>query len=180
MHDVQLEQLKETLTDVTSLALTTDFWSDRKNNSFMCLTGHWIDNDINFQSSIIDFQSYNDRHVAVKIGAEIKTRLHHLNIENKISSITTDGGSNVRSAVENVCKINRIWCVAHRLHLVICNGLLLWKKSKKNKTDHDVDKDDLDQEISIRSNGRNKFRVSTIEIPDEAGGKSCNFIHGLV
>ena len=176
MYDVQLELLKQSLSNINSLALTTDFWTDRKNNSFMCLTGHWIDSNMNFQSSIIHFQLFCDRHVASNIAAEVKGRLHHLNIEDKISSITTDGGSNIRSAVQNIWKINRIWCVAHRLHLVICNGLCFWKKFKNNQIDHDTGKDDLNRDSLIQSSTKSRSNLPSMDIVDQFHGKSFRFI----
>ena len=93
-----MSQLKQTLLGVSSMALTTDLWADRKNRSYFCLTGHFLDNDMKMHSSIFHFQTFDDRHLAAKISAEIKSRLHELGIGNKITSITSDGGSNIRAA----------------------------------------------------------------------------------
>ena len=58
-----------------------------------------------------------------------------MGIGSKVSSIASNGGSNIRAACTTHLKISRLWCVAHRLHLTICNGLALWKKFLKKETD---------------------------------------------
>lgn len=171
LYDLHFRRMKQSLVNVSSLALTTDFWSDRKNNCFMCLTGHWIDHEMAMQSSILHFQTYDDRHLASKIGAEVKVRLRELDIEEKISSITTDGGSNVRSAMENVCKFSRLWCVAHRFHLVICNGLYLWKKFRKNDADLEMDADVSDRGSVLHSNGSNFSNDQSVKATDQPESK---------
>lgn len=179
LYDLHFGRMKQSLVNVSALALTTDFWSDRKNNCFMCLTGHWIDKEMNMQSSILHFQTYDDRHLASKIGAEVKVRLRDLGIEEKISSITTDGGSNVRAAVETVCKFNRLWCVAHRFHLVICNGLYLWKKFRKNDDDHGMDADVLERGSVIHSNAPNFSNDQSMETSDQHESKHSNSSRSL-
>ncbi|CAF1649976.1 unnamed protein product [Didymodactylos carnosus] len=32
--------------------------------------------------------------------------------------------------------IGRIWCIRHKFHLVVTNGLCLWGKSKKDRDDN--------------------------------------------
>ena len=99
-----------------------------------------------------------------------------MNNENKIFSITTDGGSNVRSAVENVYKMSRIWCGAHRFHLVICNGLFLWKKLKKNKTYINVNNGDVEGDSFIQTHEQIVSSHPSMEVGNQAESKQIILI----
>lgn len=65
-----------------------------------------------------------------------------MGIYQKIVAITCDGGENLVAACNQLdIPIKRIWCCAHRLHLVVINGLGIWNKQKKldyNKTNHSI------------------------------------------
>jgi hypothetical protein len=171
LHGVHMSQLKQSLLDVSSMALTTDLWSDRKNRSYLCLTGHSLDNDMNMNSSILHFQTFDDRHLAANIGAEVKSRLHELDIEKKITSITSDGGSNIRAACSTHLKISRIWCVAHRFHLTICNGLGLWKKFLKKENTTSDQESLIHSQISVGSSDSQDTEEEVMDTSDESSGK---------
>ncbi|CAF1292438.1 unnamed protein product, partial [Didymodactylos carnosus] len=111
----------------------------------------WSDRARNFTKDTSDPIS------ASNIVQAIKTILKDLGIYTKVITITCDGASNMVKACEGFPSIQQIWCVAHRLHLVICNALGFWIKSKSpssflggitptesasNDTDSNNDEDD--------------------------------------
>jgi hypothetical protein len=124
-HHYQL--LKEELKQVYRLSITFDFWSNRRGESFLCITGHWLTDDINPVSKIIDFSAFNYRHTAIDIAGIVKEKLVALDIYEKIICITCDGAENMVLACYLLNDdIPRIWCCCHRLHLVVINGLGFW------------------------------------------------------
>ena len=133
LHAVHLSRLRGKLQTVKTMALTSDFWSDRHKNSFLTITGHYLDSDMNPKSTILHFQSYDKRHVALDIATEVRNRLRDLGIDQKVTSVTCDGAKNMQNAFDMFDKVDRFWCAAHRLHLTLCNGLALWKKFKKDR-----------------------------------------------
>lgn len=133
LHAVHLSRLREKLKTVNTMALTADFWSDRHKNSFFSITGHYLDNDMNPKFTILHFQSYDKRHSALDIATEVHNRLRHMSIDQKVTSVTCDGAKNMQNAFHMFDKVDRFWCVAHRLHLTLCNGLALWKKFNKDR-----------------------------------------------
>ena len=78
--------------------MIVDFWSDRKKTSFLYLTGHSVDCGFSLSSIILHFGPYHKRHFAENISNEIEQCLRHLNINEKITTITRDGESNMQSA----------------------------------------------------------------------------------
>ncbi|CAF4738933.1 unnamed protein product, partial [Rotaria sp. Silwood2] len=96
-------------------------------------------------------QSYDQRHSAYKIAAEGYNVLRELDIEQKVTSVTCDGANNMQKAFDMSNEVDRFWCVAHRLHLTICNGLALWKKFKNNENESSRNGVDLEEPIDVRT-----------------------------
>ncbi|CAM4985041.1 unnamed protein product [Rotaria socialis] len=131
LYHYHYKLLKQELEEVEQLALTFDFWSDRQANSFLCATGHWIDYEFHYISKIIDFSCFDERHTGINISNYLKAKLISLNIHDKVISITCDGAENMKVACRHLGdNIKRVWCCAHRLHLVITNALGFWFKEK--------------------------------------------------
>ncbi|CAF4299284.1 unnamed protein product, partial [Adineta steineri] len=97
--------------------------------SFLSITGHWFkDPPLEFVSTVIDYSCFNERHTATNIAQVLKEKLMNLHIYHKIIAITCDGAPNVVAALNQLDDfIKRIWCCAHRLHIVVINALGFWK-----------------------------------------------------
>lgn len=146
-----MSHLQKTLKNVKYIALIADFWADRRQNSFLCVTAHHVDNDFNSKSTLLHFQSYNQRHSASNISGEVYSCLREFGIEDKVTSVTCDGASNMTKAFDIFDNIDRFWCIAHRLHLTICNGFLLWKNFKKSEDELDPNNDDFTDLVDLKS-----------------------------
>ncbi|CAF4339092.1 unnamed protein product, partial [Rotaria sordida] len=66
----------DNLSKFTYVAITTVFWSDKKQNSCLVLTGHY-------------------RHYSSIIGRVIEKQLTELQIFDKVTTITCDGAPNI-------------------------------------------------------------------------------------
>jgi hypothetical protein len=134
------------LQNVDFIAITTDFWSDRSSRSYLCMTGHWFDEGMDMKSRVLVFAPFNDRHTSVNISSELEQQLKRLKIFEKTTTITCDGASNMKACFKKLDpRIKRLQCLAHKLHLIICNALGLWLKKKKNSGDE-------------KSDGKGKYR----------------------
>jgi 3-polyprenyl-4-hydroxybenzoate decarboxylase len=91
-----------------------------------------------YDNKIEDFAPYFDRHTSVNISSELEHHLKRLKIHDKTTTITCDGASNIKAAFKSIdARIKRLQCLAHKLHLVVCNSLGLWIKSEKQNNDHE-------------------------------------------
>ena len=144
--------MKDNLSKLSDIAITIDFWSDKKFVSYLVLTGHFLSEDFKSNSTILQFSSFDQRHFSDLIGQEIEKQLVDLNIFDKISTITSDNTPNMIGLFQHLSRdIKHIPCMAHMLHLVICNGLGIWEETNDN--------DDLNQttDKSINNTDENKF-----------------------
>ncbi|CAF4472455.1 unnamed protein product, partial [Didymodactylos carnosus] len=83
----------------------------------------------------------NGSHTGDRYASKIKEELEKLNLESKTFTMTTGGAANVKNMctiLQTTNGIKPIYCVAHDLHLTICNALRLWPKQAKNKNYSDA------------------------------------------
>lgn len=132
-----LKRLSDQLKLCQFIGISTDFWTDQKSMSYICITGHFITEKFESRSKVLTFAPYYDRHTGPNIASELELHLKNLKIYEKVVSITCDGASNMRASFNSIStNIRRIICIAHRLHLIVCNSLGLWIKNQ-NETDED-------------------------------------------
>ncbi|UJR06600.1 hypothetical protein I4U23_010884 [Adineta vaga] len=100
--------------------------------SFLVITGHYFpSNDFELKSTVLSFSTFNTHHKAVDIRRVLEMKLKELNVLHKVIRVTCDGGKNVVRAILDLhSNVDRIWCIAHRLHLCITNGFGFWKVKK--------------------------------------------------
>ncbi len=165
LHGFYKQRLQQQLLEVNKISITCDFWSDRSLKSYLCITGHYVTHDFGYQSTILSFDAFYDRHHGIRIAKIIREKLNNFNLFNKLLCITTDGAGNMRTMCENLkdIKFDWIWCVAHRYHLTVNNALGFWpekkkKKKKQNDNNNNTNDDDnteaiIDNNISNNSSG---------------------------
>ena len=91
------EQLMKKLEQVKSIALTTDFWSNRQMKSYIGITGHFILNR-QMNSIMVACHRFSGRHTACNIFEIFQEIIASFEINNKISSIITDNAYNMVNA----------------------------------------------------------------------------------
>ncbi|CAF1489878.1 unnamed protein product [Adineta steineri] len=113
------------LKTINALAVTTDLWSDKNLNSYMCLTGHYMNANSKLDSKVLSFTVFEERHTGEQISYTIKKELKRLQVYDKTNTITCDGASNMKKSFKKL-KPKRLQCLGHKLHLTVCNALCLW------------------------------------------------------
>jgi len=131
LHHLYLQYRKDLrgiLMKLSDISLTTDLWKNSRHSHFIVLTAHFYDKCLKYTSLIIGFRQFIGPHDAVQIKKYINYEIDRLQIRYKLRSITTDNGSNVKSATQGGDFGVRISCYCHNINLIITEGLCLWKK----------------------------------------------------
>ena len=102
MHPEGKSKLVQDLKSVQALSITTDFWSDRANTSYMVLTGHYFVNNLELKSNVLSFSTFPHRHTSVQIGQSISSELRKLQILHKVTRVVCDGAKNLTNAIDNL------------------------------------------------------------------------------
>ncbi|CAM4822508.1 unnamed protein product [Rotaria magnacalcarata] len=151
LHVYHQKKLIEDLKNVHDISITMDLWSNKQMRSFLVITGHYFcENSGGLRSTVLNFSTFDKQHLSSEISRALETKLKELNILQKVTRVTCDGGRNVVSAIDNIhINVKRLWCVAHRLHLTITNGLGFWKvKKEESEDDILIEEKDLIHEIN--------------------------------
>ncbi|XP_064456888.1 zinc finger BED domain-containing protein 6-like [Ornithodoros turicata] len=121
-HAKVAEQVRMHLRSATAVCLTTDGWTSMTNESYIGLTAHFIDENCEMKSYLLDCFSYNERHTAENIASELQRVVTEWDIQNKICAAVSDSAANVTAAIR-ACGWRHNPCFAHVLNLVVQAGV---------------------------------------------------------
>lgn len=104
----------------SAISLTMDAWTDNyRHIPFMTFTMHWMSpTETQLRSCTLQTSFLPHPHTADNIIAELKKVLIQFNLNNKIITLVTDGGTNMIKAAKDM-KVERLSCVAHGLHNLV-------------------------------------------------------------
>ena len=122
------DEIKAVLSQVPGrLSFTTDVWSARTTEAYMCVTAHWLDRRWLLQSIVMDFVELPGSHSAVVIAERFRKCLREFGVEDKVRAVTLDNASaNVAAmkylSAEPGFQFDEYWhvrCFAHVLNLAV-------------------------------------------------------------
>lgn len=104
------------LREATHVSLTTDGWSSSTQDPFLSLTVHYITPSFKLQIWCLRTIYMPESHTGENIAKMIRNILREYDIElGKVASITTDNGSNMIKACQEL-QLIRVPCFGHILH----------------------------------------------------------------
>lgn len=89
-----------------------------KNENYIAVTAHFIDENCSLKSYLLSSFKFDDRHTAENIAKELKNVTTIWGITNKIVACTTDNAPNMVKAVM-ICNWWHVPCFAHTLNLIV-------------------------------------------------------------
>jgi len=133
-------RIQHLLSQASSVAGTSDSWTDARLRKFVSLTLHFVDDDWNLQSLCVDVFSLLESHTGPLLAAAIKKKVDKwVGDEQLFSAHVTDNGANFANASEEIVGVdNHIPCFAHTLQLAI--GDVLGKDGVSSKCKSDIQK----------------------------------------
>ena len=134
MYKTWRSTIRDKLLDASNIALSADMWKSNRGDHFLCLSAHYYDIHYVPHSLVIAFRQFIGSHTRDRLERYIIHEIEKLDIQTKICSLTTDNGSDIRSASQNRSKFGiRMSCLLHVLNLIVRNGLWLFNIPKKHK-----------------------------------------------
>lgn len=112
----------EQITKSSAVCLTTDCWTSVNNTSFMAVTAHFLNDNMELKSYCLDCTEFNDRHTGQNIGDRIMTIARAWDIDYKVTAVVSDNAANVVAGVK-MTGFRHLSCFAHSLNLVVQKSL---------------------------------------------------------
>ncbi|XP_073727057.1 E3 SUMO-protein ligase ZBED1-like [Misgurnus anguillicaudatus] len=104
-------------------AATTDLWSSRTMQPYMCLTVHYVSESWDMRSVCLQTSYFPQDHTGQTIALELKDALNSWGLsEERLTRMTTDSDSKVSRAMKDNNWPN-LKCLGHRLHNAVVNGV---------------------------------------------------------
>src|SRR5437868_10801553 len=102
-YNLALNQVTDLILETSNtVSLTFDIWSSRAHDSYIRITCHWLTESFELHEIVLEIRELDD-HYAYNILESVNSVLDKFNINHqKIFSITTDNGVNVKSAVQQM------------------------------------------------------------------------------
>ncbi|OMO74048.1 putative Zinc finger, BED-type [Corchorus capsularis] len=132
--DAEKQVKKQMNSNRFRVSLTTDTWTSIQNNSYMCVTAHYVDDDWKLVKRIISFYPISG-HKGDMLGKALEKCLKDWGLDT-VFCVTVDNATNNDVAVgylkkkflkEKTClgggKFLHMRCVAHILNLIVGDGL---------------------------------------------------------
>src|ERR1043165_6668509 len=85
--------------DAISVSLTTDFWTSRSQEGYIGVTCSWISTNFKPKESLLTLEYVPFPHTAEKVCESLTNVIKSWNLKYKVTSVTTDNGSNMIKAI---------------------------------------------------------------------------------
>ena len=125
-------EIKTQLQEVPGrLSFTTDVWTARTTEAYMCVTAHWLDKRWVLRSVVMDFVELPGSHSAIAIAERFRKCLREFGVEHKVRAITLDNASANVAAMRYLSndpgfQFDEYWhvrCFAHVLNLAVQDAI---------------------------------------------------------
>ena len=105
-----------------AVALTTDAWTSCHNESYVAFTAHFINENWDLNSYLLEVAEMTESHTADNLSDRIERIISNWSLQNRVSAVVHDNAANIVAAMRNI-DVRSITCSAHNLQLGITKGL---------------------------------------------------------
>ncbi|XP_055836664.1 E3 SUMO-protein ligase ZBED1-like [Episyrphus balteatus] len=118
------DKIKNAIGPVSFVALTTDGWSSRAQDSFISVTLHYVNDDWELKNFTLCAEYMEERHTAENLALILEMVIAEWDLQGKVSAVVTDNAANVVASVRYVEEIQSSYCcAAHTLQICIKRSL---------------------------------------------------------
>lgn len=105
-----------------AVALTTDTWTSLPNENYLAVTAHFVHENGELKTYLLNCLLFNDSHTAQNLSVEIKKCVTQWNLDGKIVAVVSDNAANIKAAIR-LCNWRHIPCFAHTINLIVQAGI---------------------------------------------------------
>lgn len=119
IHDKVKQEIKD---HAKYVSITTDSWTSIKNENYIAVTCHFINNECELKSYLLSCFKNSESHTSENLKNDLLAVIKKWGLENNIAACTTDNAHNIVNAV-SLCGWRHVGCFAHSLNLAVQNAL---------------------------------------------------------
>lgn len=101
MFEKKYKNVKEVIQNVKSVTVTTDCWTSINTDSFMATTVHFIGDNFEEKSVLLECCYLEESHTSVNLASKLRSAVHEWNLQHKILLAISDNASNIQKAIKD-------------------------------------------------------------------------------
>ena len=122
LPSLSVAQLQEQLAKIEYCSITTDIWTSRATMGYVTVTCHFLDDDWELKSFVLETCQIKESNTAENIGATLVDIANRWSISEKVICVITDNANNIVAAVRHN-RWSHLSCFTHTLNLIVSNSL---------------------------------------------------------
>ena len=122
MYAEKRELLKADLVTAKKVAITTDAWTSLTTESYVTVTCHYVGDDWDLKTAVLETRSSDERHTAENIAAHLRAVTEEWGVQDKVVACVHDNARNMVLANQQLLQWESVPCFAHTLQLAINDG----------------------------------------------------------
>lgn len=122
LYETERAKLAKDLELTATIALTGDYWTSLGNESYLGVTGHYIDEQWQLHSHALTVMKTEERHHAATCAEHFMDVAKQWNIERKVSTLSTDSARNMIAATRHL-PFEHLPCIAHSIQRTVTVSL---------------------------------------------------------
>lgn len=118
------EELGKRIQDYKHVSLTTDGWTSRKTESYICITLHSVSKEWKLDTHTLCSAAMPERHTADNLREHIEGAIRKWNLEDKVIATVHDNAANITACTRKSDLMgSSLPCFAHTLQCAVNNAL---------------------------------------------------------
>lgn len=123
-------KIKELIKHGIKFCITTDCWTSRNTVSYIAVTAHFLDNNFNLYTVLLQCRSIDVSHTSDNLALLLSDIVQSWGIQDQILLAVSDNAINIKNAIKVKLNWNYFGCFAHTLNLIVKDGLKTEEISK--------------------------------------------------
>lgn len=117
-----------TTNDLQTICLTADLWTSRANESYLAVTGHYINERFELKSILLKCANFEGSHTSDNIQRALIDITNTWSLTDKVNFVVTDNAANIQRALNDM-QWKHYGCFAHTLNLIVQDSLKIVEES---------------------------------------------------
>ncbi|CAG5005033.1 unnamed protein product [Parnassius apollo] len=105
--------------EVETICITTDNWTSARNDSFMVVTGHFINKNFDLESIVLDCEVISGPSNSENTASQLKSITDSWGISAKINLAVSDNAAYIKKAISQELGWKHFGCAAHTINLIV-------------------------------------------------------------
>ncbi|XP_072400484.1 zinc finger BED domain-containing protein 4-like [Diabrotica undecimpunctata] len=124
LYERCLNRTKEAAQNILNVCITTDCWTSANNESFIAITGHFIDDKFQMRSILLECDLFEGSHTGTNLSKTLIDVANSWGLQKKVILAVSDNAANIKKAIANT-GWEHFGCFAHTLNLTVQDALKL-------------------------------------------------------